>query len=125
VPLIKIKRAYQAPTRSDGFRVLVDRVWPRGVKKEDLAVGSWAKDVAPSTDLRKWFAHDPSRWEEFADRYRRELGSPPSQRALRELAQRAVAGQLTLVYGARDQEHNNAVVLKRELERRVKARPRA
>ncbi len=107
---IKLKRAYEAPARDDGRRVLVDRVWPRGIRKEAAAVDLWLKDVAPSTELRKWFGHDPERWTEFRRRYRAELAKHPE--ALAELRRLAQSGTLTLVYGARDPLHNQAVVLR-------------
>ena len=108
---VKIKRAYQPPESSDGYRVLVDRLWPRGVKKEELRLDEWAKDLAPSPDLRKWFGHDPARWEEFRQRYKDELASPERTRILAALADRTYWGPITLVYGARDEEHNGAVVV--------------
>ena len=115
---IGLKRAYDPPQRSDGYRVLVDRIWPRGITKDDLKVDAWLKEVAPSTDLRKWFGHDPKKWDEFRRRYAREL--EPHAAALEQLVERARAGRVTLVFGARDTEHNNAVALKEELERRVR-----
>ncbi|MGH7004375.1 MAG: 5-formyltetrahydrofolate cyclo-ligase, partial [Alphaproteobacteria bacterium] len=105
------------PAKSDGRRILVDRVWPRGITKDDLRIDAWRKDLAPSTDLRKWFGHDPLKWEEFKSRYARELEARPE--GLEELAAEARAGHLTLVFGARDTEHNNAVALKEYLESRV------
>lgn len=115
--MVKLKRAYEHPSRSDGHRVLVERLWPRGVRKQDLDVDEWDKAVAPSTELRKWFAHDPKRWSEFKRRYRQELKQADAQAELRELARRAAGGNLTLVFSSRDTEHNNAVVLKELLER--------
>jgi uncharacterized protein YeaO (DUF488 family) len=109
--MIRIKRAYDPPEPADGRRVLVDRVWPRGLSKEALAVERWARDLAPSDDLRRWFAHDPSRWEEFRRRYRLELAAPEREADLEELAAVARTGTLTLVYSARDEEHNQARVL--------------
>ncbi|KAB0266527.1 DUF488 domain-containing protein [Microvirga brassicacearum] len=107
---VKLKRAYEDPAPADGVRVLVDRLWPRGVKKEDAAIEQWAKDLAPSTDLRKWFGHDPARWDEFRKRYADELRRHPEEVGqLRDLARR---GQVTLVYAARDELHNDAVVLR-------------
>jgi uncharacterized protein YeaO (DUF488 family) len=109
-PEIRIKRAYDPPARSDGTRILVDRLWPRGVKKVDADIAQWMKEVAPSNELRKWFAHDPRRWEEFRRRYRAELaGKRELVGALRDLARR---GPLTLIYSAHDQDHNQAVVLR-------------
>jgi uncharacterized protein YeaO (DUF488 family) len=113
---IGLKRAWDPPAESDGYRALVDRVWPRGITKEALRIDTWLKELAPSTALRKWFGHDPARWEEFRERYFRELdGQRP---ALEELARRAGEGQVTLVFAARDAERNNAVALKDYLERR-------
>jgi uncharacterized protein YeaO (DUF488 family) len=115
--MIKLKRAYEEPARADGHRVLVDRLWPRGVKKDSAALDEWRKELAPSDELRKWFAHDPERFGEFAARYQRELRDPAAKKALAELAARAARGTVTLVYGAHDEEHNNAVVLARLLGR--------
>ena len=107
---IRIKRAYDPPARTDGTRILVDRLWPRGVSKETLAVERWIKEVGPSDALRRWFGHDPERWDEFRRRYAAELAKQTELlAALRDLAQH---GKLTLVYAARDDAHNNAVVLR-------------
>jgi uncharacterized protein YeaO (DUF488 family) len=112
-PEVRIKRAYEAPASGDGTRVLVDRLWPRGVSKAEAGITQWMKDVAPSSELRKWFGHDPGRWEEFRRRYRTELAGKKALVAeLRELARK---GPLTLVYSARDQAHNQAVVLRETL----------
>ena len=108
---IRVKRAYEKADPSDGYRVLVDRLWPRGVRKENLRLDEWAKEIAPSTDLRKWFGHDPTRWEEFCRRYRDELASPERREIMERLAQLSRQGPVTLVYGAKDEEHNNAVVI--------------
>jgi uncharacterized protein YeaO (DUF488 family) len=105
---ISIKRAYVPPSASDGRRVLVDRLWPRGVSKAEARLDAWMKEVAPSDALRRWFGHQPERWEEFRRRYREELKENPAVEALRKLA---AEGPLTLVYGARDEAHNDAVVL--------------
>jgi uncharacterized protein YeaO (DUF488 family) len=115
---IDVKRAYDPPTRSDGYRVLIDRLWPRGITKDDLQVDVWLKDLAPSADLRKWFGHDPKKWDEFRRRYARELEGHAA--ALEQLVERARAGRVTLVFGAKDTEHNNAVALKEHLESRLK-----
>lgn len=106
---ISVKRVYESPASSDGKRVLVDRIWPRGMTKEKAKIDLWLKEVAPSTDLRKWFGHDPERWSEFRKRYRAELKNNP---ALAELRKMAHQGKLTLVYAARDEERNNALVLR-------------
>ena len=108
---ISIKRAYEDPAPSDGYRVLVDRVWPRGRSKEVLRIDEWAREVAPSAALRKWFGHDPARWDEFRSRYQGELAAPEQQERLKGVLSAAGKGPLTLVYGAKDEEHNQAVVL--------------
>jgi uncharacterized protein YeaO (DUF488 family) len=110
-----VKRAYEPAGREDGVRVLVDRVWPRGLTKSKAAIDDWMKDVAPSTALRQWFGHDPRRWAEFRRRYRAELSAHPE--LLRELRALARKGPLTLVYSARDEQHNQAVVLRERLMR--------
>jgi uncharacterized protein YeaO (DUF488 family) len=109
-PDIRLKRAYEPPRQEDGIRVLVDRLWPRGLRKADAAIDRWPKEIAPSTELRRWFGHDPSRWEEFRRRYRAELSS--HSELLAELRGFAHKGPLTLVYSARDEDHNDAVVLR-------------
>lgn len=107
---VRIKRAYEPPAYEDGTRVLVDRLWPRGVKKANAAIDEWMKAIAPSTGLRKWFGHDPERWLDFRQRYRSEIRRHPAElRRLRELVQ---AGPVTLVYAAHDEAHNDAVVLR-------------
>lgn len=111
---IELKRVYEAPEAGDGQRVLVDRLWPRGLSKEKARVGLWLKEVAPSPELRRWYGHDPARWEAFRGRYRAELAANPAPVArLRELAGR---GTLTLLYGARDGARSNAAVLREWLE---------
>jgi uncharacterized protein YeaO (DUF488 family) len=112
--MIKLKRVYEKPSPEDGFRVLVERLWPRGLSKERAAVDLWLKDVAPSPDLRKWFGHDPARWEQFQERYRQELREKKD--AVRLLKQKGKKGTVTLVYAARDEEHNGALALKRLLQ---------
>ncbi len=114
---ISIKRAYEDPAPEDGYRVLVDRVWPRGRSRVSLALAEWAKDLAPSAKLRQWFGHDPQRWETFQDRYRRELASPVQRARMRSLLHAAGKGPLTLVYGAKDEAHNQAAVLRDVLSR--------
>ena len=116
--MIHIKRAYDEPAKDDGARYLVDRLWPRGVKKADLTLAAWVKEVAPSAELRQWFQHDPAKWPEFQRRYATELQAQPA--AWQPLLQAARDGDITLVYGARDTEHNDAVVLKAFLEQRLK-----
>jgi uncharacterized protein YeaO (DUF488 family) len=110
---IRIKRAYEEPDGEDGTRILVDRLWPRGLTKEKANVDLWLKDVAPTTELRKWFAHDPAKWAEFRSRYLKELKGNKEQLSL--LRQEAAKGPVTLVYGAKDQQHNEAVILQRLL----------
>lgn len=110
--MVKIKRAYEPAARTDGYRVLVDRLWPRGIKKSDLVMDEWAKELAPSTDLRKRFAHDPSHWQEFVKSYRSELKTSDLRPKIQELAKKARRGTVTLIYSAKDEEHNNALVLK-------------
>ncbi len=114
--MVCVKRAYELPARSDGYRVLVDRLWPRGVKKEALRLDLWAKDLAPTPALRTWFGHDPGRFREFVRRYHAELRAAPARALLAELARRAAHGTVTLVYGARDAERNGAVVLRELIE---------
>jgi uncharacterized protein YeaO (DUF488 family) len=107
---VKLKRAYDPPEAADGARILVDRLWPRGVKKTDAAIEQWAKDLAPSAALRKWFGHDPGSWEEFCERYAAEVSQHPDQlKQLRELARER---PITLIYSAHDELHNNAVALR-------------
>jgi uncharacterized protein YeaO (DUF488 family) len=110
---LKIKRVYEKPSRNDGTRVLVDRVWPRGLSKTDAAIDEWRKEIAPSTSLRKWFGHDPERWNEFKRRYFAELKE--QSEALDELCQLAHKKTVTLVFGAKDTKHNQAVALKEYL----------
>ncbi len=111
----QLKRVYEEPAKSDGTRILVDRLWPRGLTKEKAHVDLWLKEVAPSNDLRKWFAHDPQKWPEFKARYKGELRQNPAQFAL---LKRAVGKRsATLLYGAKDTEHNEAVVLQELLSR--------
>lgn len=104
-----IRRAYDEPTHNDGYRVLVDRVWPRGVSKEDAQLDEWCKQIAPSTELRKWFGHAPERWDGFRSRYRAELGDRDD--LVEALVERTRRQRVTLVFGAKDTEHNQAVVL--------------
>ena len=110
---IRTKRVYEQPAKADGKRILVDRVWPRGVKKEAAAVERWMKSLAPSSDLRKWFGHDPDRWSGFQERYWRELEA--NSDVVAEICRAAGEGTITLVYSARDHEHNNAVALREYL----------
>jgi uncharacterized protein YeaO (DUF488 family) len=112
---VRIKRIYELPDPSDGFRVLVDRLWPRGISKERAALDLWMKEIAPSAELRRWFGHDPERWTEFQARYRAELKKHESD--LDELRSKVRKGTVTLLFGARDVEHNEAVVLQKLLAR--------
>ncbi len=116
--MILLKRAYEGASESDGARFLVERLWPRGVKKQDLKLDGWLKDVAPSSDLRHWFAHDPGKWREFKRRYVRELEQHAD--AWGPLLAHARRGRVTLVYSAHDTEHNNAVVLRDFLEAKLR-----
>ena len=111
---IKLKRVYEAPSKADGTRILVDRLWPQGLSKEKAHVDLWLKEVAPSTELRRWFAHDPAKWAEFQTRYHAELKQNSDQIAL--LKQALAKGPATLLYGAKDKEHNEAVVLQKLLD---------
>ena len=111
---IQLKRVYEPPGDQDGRRVLVERLWPRGIRKADLAFDEWAKDVAPSAELRRWFAHDPAKWEEFERRYRAELDENPG--AWQALLEASRQDKLTLLFSSHDTAHNNAVVLKEYLE---------
>ena len=115
--MLKTKRAYESAEISDGERFLVDRLWPRGIKKEKLEMKAWLKDVAPSPALRKWFAHDPARWQEFQERYRAELESNPD--AWQPILAAANQGNVTLLYSARETEHNSAVLLRSFLEEQM------
>jgi uncharacterized protein YeaO (DUF488 family) len=112
---VRLKRAYEPAEGSDGYRILIDRIWPRGITREEAHLDEWARELAPSSELRRWFGHDPARFEEFRRRYREELAAQEGK--LRELRRRAREGRLTLVYGARDSEHNDAVVLAEILRR--------
>ncbi len=119
---ILLKRAYEEPGNADGFRVLVDRLWPRGKKKIDLRLNAWAKEIAPSPELRKWFDHDPKRWLEFCKRYRLELKSPKAKTAVADIVRAAQNhSAITLIYAAKDTEHNEAVVLRTVFKRKVRA----
>lgn len=116
-PQIRLKRAYDKPEKSDGCRVLVDRVWPRGISKDTLQLDEWLKEAAPSTDLRKWFNHDPAKWAAFEERYFQELDAHPD--ALSRLLDECRRGTVTLVFGSKETRYNNAVALKAYLERHL------
>src|SRR5688500_11934172 len=117
--MLYVKRIYEVPKAKDGTRYLVERLWPRGMKKVNLKMDAWLREVAPSSELRRWFGHDPAKWQEFQRRYRAELDANPD--AWKLLLESARQGNVTLLYSARDTEHNNAVVLKSYLEERLAA----
>ena len=112
---VKIKRVYEQPDKDDGVRILVDRLWPRGLTKEKASVDLWLKEIAPSTELRKWFGHDPDKWKSFRGRYETEIRH--KEDLIKVLKQRARERTITLLYGARDEKHNEALVLKQFLEK--------
>lgn len=116
--MIRLRRVYEPAAPEDGERVLVERLWPRGMRKADLQMDAWAKDVAPTTELRRWFGHDPAKWEEFQRRYRGELDTEPE--AWAPLLEAARKGTVTLLFSSHDAEHNNAVVLKSYLEAQLR-----
>ena len=118
--MVKIKRVYDKPIASDGERYLVDRLWPRGISKQAAQLTDWLKGLAPSHDLRTWFNHDPQRWDEFRGRYVAELEKSGNLELLENLAQRAQDATVTLVYAAKDQERNNAIVLKQLIDERLR-----
>jgi len=115
--MILLKRAYDRASHADGERFLVERLWPRGIRKSALPLESWLKDIAPSTELRKWFNHDPAKWKQFQRRYRAELSTSPQ--VWEPLVQKARGGTITLVYSSHDVDHNNAVVLKEFLQEKL------
>jgi uncharacterized protein YeaO (DUF488 family) len=117
IGMVRIKRVYKTWDRSDGVRILVDRLWPRGIAREAARIEAWRKDLAPTDALRKWFGHDPRKWEEFQVRYRNELDAAGKSEELKELAERARRETVTLLYAARDEALNNAVALKKILEK--------
>ncbi|KYD11253.1 hypothetical protein B4102_2218 [Heyndrickxia sporothermodurans] len=114
--MITIKRVYKPVNEADGKRVLVDRLWPRGISKEKAEIDEWMKDIAPSNELRKWFNHDPEKFEEFSQKYKEELKEPEKKKELDKLIEMSDGNTVTLVYSAKDEEHNQAVVLKHYLE---------
>jgi uncharacterized protein YeaO (DUF488 family) len=118
--IVKVKRVYESIQRSDGTRFLVERLWPRGLKKEQLKLDAWLKAVAPSDSLRRWFGHDPLKWNVFQKKYRAELSDHPD--AWKPILEAAKRGHVTLLYSSRDTEHNNALVLKSFLEERLEKR---
>jgi uncharacterized protein YeaO (DUF488 family) len=114
--MIEVKRVYEKAQKKDGVRILVDRIWPRGLRKEEAKVDHWLKDIAPSDNLRKWFSHDPEKWPEFKRRYFKELNK--KQPPIEEIARMTRGKCVTLIYGAKDERHNNAVALKEYLDKR-------
>jgi uncharacterized protein YeaO (DUF488 family) len=112
---IQLKRIYDKPAKADGLRILVDRIWPRGLRKKDAQIDKWLKEIAPSTGLRKWFGHDPSRWAEFKRRYFRELDNHPER--VQQIARESTKRTVTLLFGAKDTTHNNAVAFKEYLQK--------
>jgi uncharacterized protein YeaO (DUF488 family) len=117
--MIATKRAYEPAKASDGYRVLIDRLWPRGISKARAQLDAWEKDIAPSAGLRKWYGHDPSKWSEFKRRYRRELRTSAAKAVLDSLARRAKRGRVTLVYASHDAEISDVAVLEQKLRRRL------
>jgi uncharacterized protein YeaO (DUF488 family) len=117
--MVKVKRIYTEPSSHDGQRILVDRLWPRGIKKSAAQLAAWLKDLAPSDELRRWFSHDPQRWPEFNRRYLLELEDAAKAPLLKDLLDRARQGTVTLVFAAKDEERNNAIVMKTYLEDRL------
>ena len=116
--MIRVKRVYEDIEENDGKRFLVERLWPRGVRKADLIMDAWLKDVAPSASLRRWFSHDPGKWDGFQERYRNELNENPG--AWETIFEAAKQGNVTLLYSARDTEHNSALLLKSFLEEKIR-----
>ena len=114
---VGIRRVYEPPQTGEGLRILVDRLWPRGVRKEALEYDLWEKDIAPTPELRKWFGHAPERWETFHEKYRKELEAPDVQERLKEIVKTAGKRKITLLYGARDPDHNHALILADAIER--------
>ena len=110
--MIRIKRIYEPPAPEDGYRVLIDRLWPRGIGRDAAHLDDWLRDIAPSTQLRRWFDHDPARWPEFVERYRKELAEPTAAAHLARLVDLARRATVTLLFAARDEQHCNAVVVR-------------
>jgi uncharacterized protein YeaO (DUF488 family) len=125
IGMVRIKRVYETWDRSDGARILVDRLWPRGIAREAARIEAWRKDLAPTDALRKWFGHDPRKWEEFQVRYRNELDAAGKMEELKEIAGRAKTETVTLVYAARDETRNNAAALKKLIEKFTKGQSAA
>ena len=119
--MVVMKRAYEPASEADGYRVLVDRLWPRGISKARARIDAWEKDIAPSPELREWYGHDPAKWPEFRKRYTSELRTAAARRILTDLVKRAQRGRVTLVYGSRAAEISDVAVLERVLRRRVRS----
>jgi uncharacterized protein YeaO (DUF488 family) len=111
---IQLKRAYDKPSSGDGYRILIDRIWPRGISKDELKIDEWLKDIAPSTDLRKWFGHEPVKWDDFKKRYFKELKQ--KKELTKKITEKMKNHNITFIYSAKDREHNNAVALKEYIE---------
>jgi uncharacterized protein YeaO (DUF488 family) len=120
--VLKIKRAYEKKEASDGERILIDRLWPRGVSKAEAGIDEWLKELGPSTELRTWFGHEPEKWAEFQKKYEKELSAPEQKKLLEDIAETAGHSTVTLVYGAKDTEHSNAKVLEKLLQKQIKPR---
>jgi uncharacterized protein YeaO (DUF488 family) len=118
--MLNVKRAYEIKEPGDGERILIDRLWPRGVSKAQAGIDRWLKDLAPSTELRKWFGHDPEKWEEFKKRYLKELSDPEKRKLLEDIAQSARSSTVTLIYSAKDTEHNDVKVLEEIIRKMMK-----
>jgi len=118
--MIKVKRAYEDVEKKDGYRVLVDRLWPRGIKKEDLLYDEWAKELAPSSELRKFFSHDKEKWKEFSSRFKKELRKKEAKDKIIELAKKAKKRNVTLIFSAKDEDYNNAILLKEVIEKTMR-----
>lgn len=122
--MIATRRAYEKAEASDGYRVLIDRLWPRGLSRSKARLDAWEKDIAPSRELREWYAHDPAKWREFKTRYLRELRGPAAKAVLDDLFRRAKRGRVTLVYASRAAEISDVAVLEQKLRRRLKQKTR-
>lgn len=115
---ISVKRVYESPLPTDGYRILVDRLWPRGLSRDHAAFDAWMKEIAPSHELRRWFAHDPAKWAEFREKYQAELETEMRAALINTIREKAKSQDVTLVFSAKDERHNNAIVLKHVLEAR-------
>lgn len=122
--MLKVRRAYEGKQPDDGIRILVDRLWPRGLPSSRANIDEWAKDIAPSDELRRWFGHQPERWLEFKQKYSEELSSPEKAELVARIVQMAVNGNITLIYSAKDSEHNNARVLEEVAAKHMRNLPR-